>query len=534
MSVAQERTAATFHVPRLIRSADALTWWLVLAVAVGLVVRLAMLASPLGELDADEAVVGLMARHMLFNREFPVFYWGQQYLGSLEAFCAAGLFAVFGSSTVALKVVPLAYSLGFLVLSALVARRLFGIGPAVITALYLALPPAMWAVWSIKARGGYAEVLFFGEALLLVTLWVAERCETRAGLLLWGLLAGLGFWTHPLMVVYLIPSALYLVLRRGPRWTVWEIGLALAGVLLGASPVLVYNAANHFSTAAALLAPADLPLDRPAQAYRFFRVGVMVLVGLAQPTTSAAMFDDDWLTRPASHWPIAMAALLVLVLAVILQLPSVRRAVWRARDDGGGPLLLLLLVATVPPVVALTRFGFFVSEPRYALPLYSAAPLLAAALWRLPRPLAVMGAAALLALNGWSILSTNVDLWRPEQAVATNPANRALLAAYLESHDEHQTYTDYWIAYPMMFETNERVLAYVIANGFNRYIPPADNVQRTPNAVWVTLPDTDAEAYFLERQRLTGASAREVDVAGYHVYEDVQPIGPMRPPYPES
>ena len=33
--------------------------------------------------------------------------------------------------------------------------------------------------------------------------------------------------------------------------------------------------------------------------------------------------------------------------------------------------------------IAVTRFGFFVSEPRYALPLYSAVPLLAGALWRL-------------------------------------------------------------------------------------------------------------------------------------------------------
>jgi hypothetical protein len=62
------------------------------------------------------------------------------------------------------------------------------------TAAYLALPPAMWAVWSTKARGGYAEVLFLGEALLLATLALA-RAPTRLLALLWGLL-GLAFWTH--------------------------------------------------------------------------------------------------------------------------------------------------------------------------------------------------------------------------------------------------------------------------------------------------------------------------------------------------
>src|SRR5918911_5468156 len=85
---------------------------------VGLVLRLAIIASPLGEIDGDEAVVGLMARHIAFVGERPVFYWGQPYLGSLEAFTAAPLFKLFDSSTPLLKLVPTAYSLAFLAISA--------------------------------------------------------------------------------------------------------------------------------------------------------------------------------------------------------------------------------------------------------------------------------------------------------------------------------------------------------------------------------------------------------------------------------
>src|SRR5579859_2938410 len=147
---------------------------LAIAVALGLALRLAVIGSPLGEIDGDEAIVGLMARHIAFLGEFPVFYWGQPYLGSLEAFSAAPFFAVFDSSTLLLKLVPTAYSLGFLALSALLSRRMFGTGAALATAAYLALPPAMWAVWSTKARGGYAELLCLGEALLLVTLILAQ------------------------------------------------------------------------------------------------------------------------------------------------------------------------------------------------------------------------------------------------------------------------------------------------------------------------------------------------------------------------
>src|ERR687884_999089 len=112
---------------------------------VGLVLRLAIVGSPLGEIDGDEAVVGLMARHIAFVGERPVFYWGQPYLGSLEAFTAAPLFKLFDSSTPLLKLVPTAYSLAFLAISAVLARRIFGTPAALVTAAYLALPPAMWA-----------------------------------------------------------------------------------------------------------------------------------------------------------------------------------------------------------------------------------------------------------------------------------------------------------------------------------------------------------------------------------------------------
>src|SRR5690606_10862915 len=104
-----------------------------------------------------------------------------------------------------LKLVPTAFSLGFLALNAVLARRLFGTGPALVTAAYLALPPVMWAVWSTKARGGYAEVLFLGQALLLATLWLSTHPYRRRGWLLVGLLAGLATWTHLLAVVYIVP-----------------------------------------------------------------------------------------------------------------------------------------------------------------------------------------------------------------------------------------------------------------------------------------------------------------------------------------
>jgi hypothetical protein len=270
-----------------------------------------------------------------------------------------------------------------------------------------------------------------------------------------------------------------------------------------------------------------LPLDIPAQFERFFRVGVPVLLGLGQPTTSEALFDADWGLRPAGHLSVALLALLLLAVVLALQLRSLRALV--RGQAGGGPALLLLIVLTVPPVVAATRFGFFVSEPRYALPLYASVPLLAAAAWRLPARLRWSLVAGLLAFNIWSLLSTDPRLWRPEDAPNSTAATRAQLVQFLVAEDRHQMYTDYWIGYPIMFETRETVLAYVISGGFNRYLPPADNVQRTPNPAWVFVPDTDAERAFLSQLGEAGGQARVDVVASYRVYTDVEPLAAMRP-----
>ena len=72
--------------------------------------------------------------------------------------------------------------------------------------------------------------------------------------------------------------------------------------------------------------------------------------------------------------------------------------------------------------------------------------------------------------------------------------------------------------------------ALAIVKAADEYLPPADNVQRTPNAVWVFVPGSDAEQEFLDDLRAVGGRARAQDVSVYRVYADVEPIDTLRPP----
>ena len=96
-----------------------------LLLALAGIYRLALLARGWPALDSDEAVIGLMARHILHG-ERPTFFWGQNYMGPFEAYFAALLFALFGSSSFVLGLSALLLTLGFLATVYWLGRAAYG------------------------------------------------------------------------------------------------------------------------------------------------------------------------------------------------------------------------------------------------------------------------------------------------------------------------------------------------------------------------------------------------------------------------
>src|SRR6266516_6464629 len=80
-------------------------WWLS-AGAIALIVlfrSLVLVFRPLSQFDSDQAITGLMAKHLTELRALPVFYYGQNYMLAVEAWLAAPIFVVAGVSVTALK-----------------------------------------------------------------------------------------------------------------------------------------------------------------------------------------------------------------------------------------------------------------------------------------------------------------------------------------------------------------------------------------------------------------------------------------------
>lgn len=175
--------------------------------------------------DGDEAVVGLMARHILEGR-IPVYFYGQGYMGSLEALTAAGWFALLGPSIFALKLAPLTFYLLFLILQYRLVRRYGGLSAALLTLAITVVFSSTVILWSTKARGGFTAVLFWGTLAYLLAFRLIDGIRSGEfpwrDCLLLGTAAGLGFWTCGLVAYYFFPIVLYFVFQGGresaPLW----------------------------------------------------------------------------------------------------------------------------------------------------------------------------------------------------------------------------------------------------------------------------------------------------------------------------
>ncbi len=197
--------------------------------ALGALLKIVLLLTSQSMADGDEAVEGLMALQILRGLGHPIYAWGTHYGAGVfvETHLAAGLFALFGSSDVALKSAGLIVWCGCLGAVGAIGRRLGGPGAGLAAAVLFAFSPAA-AQWSLKVAGGHLVAVL----LALLALWLVER---RSNPLLVAPLLPLAVFAHPIALSLAAALGVLLVLRagraRGPAVAVWLIVVS-AGVAL--------------------------------------------------------------------------------------------------------------------------------------------------------------------------------------------------------------------------------------------------------------------------------------------------------------
>ena len=257
--------------------------WLCLLIAFG--VRIFLIIRSQNFLDGDEALIGIQAQRILHGA-FPIYDYGQPYMGSLEAYLMAIPVALFGSSPWALRIETALLSLVLVWLTWLLAgymadaaklspasRRIF----MTLATLFAALPPLYDSIVEIHTWGGYIETFVIMLVLLLAAFRLTQRwllAETTNRELLWrwaviGFAAGLGLWVDPLVLSAVLAAGLWiagnamLILYRNfqeyvgenprslavlfrPRKIFLTAIITLPAALLGFAPGLIWGIQNHW------------------------------------------------------------------------------------------------------------------------------------------------------------------------------------------------------------------------------------------------------------------------------------------------
>jgi hypothetical protein len=450
--------------------------------------RVWTLASPIGGLDADEAVWGLMTRHAV-DGELTVFFWGQAYGGSHEVLLGAPVFALLESSAATVRVVPLALFALASVLVWRVGRRAIGEPAATAAAVFFAIWPP-YLVWkSTRAHGFYGSMLVLSLLVLLLTLRLGERHSRRDAAAL-GLCLGLGWWAGPATAVVALPALLWLAARlRADAVRLWPV---LPAAVVGALPWLIWNASHGFASLEAPFDPGDRYVDR---VQTFFWATFPTMLGLRTP------FTLEWVTVEALA-RVASVAVFLLLVSMLLRDPPRR--------------LLGAVALTYPVLQSLSPLAGLNEEPRYLVLL---APVLAlgladAAARTVPRAALVAVLLAGLSVNGIRELNRQEP---PVPAVGgvrvptdLGPALRAL-----EDRGERRVRAHYAIAYRITFESRERIVA--ASTGQTRRPEYELLVSREPRPAFVFVRGSEEEKRF----RRTGY--RRLVAGGWAVYVEAAP-----------
>ncbi|HET8662317.1 MAG TPA: hypothetical protein VFM55_25465 [Micromonosporaceae bacterium] len=490
----------------------------------GVLLRGVLLLLDVPPTNSDEATMGLAGAHIAAGTDLPIWFYGQAYMGPIEAYLAAPLFALFGSGTLLLRLPILFGYAAFPFLMYRLTLRLFTPGLAVVTVGLLALGSDRVIKNQMIAGGGYPEMLPAAAGLMLLALWLADGghqpLRRAAGYATFGLVTSLALWVDWLVLPYLGVAGIVLLVGCHRELRGWAGAVLAAATVLGALPLIWYNldapaGLDSFSVHRALSAPGDAALGPQLKAGVL--IGLPLATGLCAPGHCA---------RPLWLWgPLYLA---LLTVAAVLAMTG-----WYRTRDGQRLRYLArlgLLAAAAGTLLAYLRgtgptLDAYESV-RYLHCLLVSTPAVLWPLWRVGR-LRAFRLAAVAVVTAVAVLATG-------QLLAAVPG-------YREQADEHRdlvatlgrlgvthVYSEYWTCNRIAFDTRERIVCAVLTPamtpGLDRRPAFRDQVRASPTPAYAFPTGSPTDAAFAQRLAARAIPATVTETEGYRIYQPVNAV----------
>jgi hypothetical protein len=421
--------------------------------------------------DSDQAIVGLMAKHLVEGRAKPLFFYGQEYMLAVESWVAAPFIGLFGASVATLRTALVTLNLvtGLLLVRLLVTEAGLGVWPAVLVSSIFWIAPMAVASDLVEAQGGNIEPF-----LWVLVAWMLRRRPLALGACLAVAVLNREFSAYAIPMLLLVD-----VIERHSR--VREMALDWTQTL--AAFLIVFTAVEFLKPYADLFGPGT--------------AGELVGTG-GQDTVTLALARVRW---NASELGLRFYDLASDYVPTILGLKTFNPgAVGVATDLRVGRVLLGPIVAVLSVIAAALLWAdarrTLSAGRRWLFPLYlTGVGVIAAVAYPLTRPLIIhtlrygllslyapIGIAALMlqpmrrvalrltaaAILGLLAVSSAIDHARVlvHARHAPPPTPMRDILSRIEAHRVTVAFADYWLAYHMTFLSGEKVK--FVANDFER------------------------------------------------------------------
>jgi hypothetical protein len=545
--------AKRFHINRYGRSIDI---YLVIALIVlATLARFILIQNNWPVTNSDEGNMALLARHVAYNGEWPIFFYGLPYMGPIEGYIAAPLFHIFGPSTFALRLGLLPFFSLFLICMYFLTRLLYTRWLALFTVLVLCFGSDEVLMRQLKAVGEYPELLFFASFISLMVVWLAlsngenERHRQWRRYLLYGVLGlvtGVALWVDFLILPFIGTGALLLWMFCRRELRSWKLLALLAGLVVGAFPLIYYNLTAPIAqnslvvlisndrsgsnlhlpflqqlSGTFFIALPDVlsfnPLCQPS-AFPYFgnvngacvmlhgawSAGYLLLLAMAtygawsliqRGWKGQSLFHPDWTYEQRQEIALQCGRLMLLVSAI------------------GTIMLYALSPAPAAYPAPTSRYinCILIAFPSVLWPLWNGI----GTGWNMPnwRRMLLVGRMGLLLLVLFMFVAGTFSTFGEIPAAQAFYRNQELLVQKLEALGATRIYSEYWTCNRLTFQSQEKIICSALSTnlgpGFDRYPPYRKIVHATPHPAYV-FPLSTPQVTLLDQKLANDASFREM------------------------
>lgn len=515
-----------------------------LALGIGLTLKILLLATESVGFHSDEAILGLMARHIL-NGERPLFFYGQFYMGALDAYLIAISFLFFGQTVLAIRILHvILYAAVLMTTYALAWRMTRNRFAATASSLLIAIPPVLYSVYTTATLGDYQETLLLNNLIFLIVWDILDgRKQSGYWWLVAGVLGGLGWWSMALIVVSLGPLTLQGLWHFRRQLPLKKVPLLLLGFLIGAAPwfyTVIDEGPDQVLDAQSRAEERGDALDDTkleGSNNQVTRAISLVLFNFPSLFGFKPPWSIDWIAPIIGLW--------VIVFYILVIWQAIRRGISRKESGYTGIALNSILVGAGLLIFAFVMFRSGADPTgRYILPLY---PLLAILvgewLGRVYQGLEIIPAKyGLYSAVGLLVLCLSYNLWGNVRSIRDNPPGLTTqfdpishlphdhddeLIEFLDSIEIDRGYTNYWVAYRFIFLTHERILlsprlpykkdvSFTIKD--DRYPLYSERVAEAEKIVYITSKHQELDRQLRERFNLLRVDFEEKTIGPYTIF----------------